>query len=330
MRVLYKIFLNRREHFFRIGLLRLLLMIVPMVFLSFPLYAEEDTPVPLQILPGDNYGVDWVKSVEQGMISPISSLDGKPVKKYKLPEPFIIKSKKKVMTDVLFSHDVHAYWLNCNACHPSIFPKKIGGTKDLSMKAIFKGKFCGKCHDVVAFRMKACYRCHLPFNKDKRKAALVAGKSKRKMYKNFALGEVKEAKNIRLGLTGKKAVEKIAAAKKVAAKKAAQKKAEEKRLAAKRAAEKKTAEERLAAKRASEKKVVEEKVAEEKATGNEIDLLRKALSERTRKQIEDCTMELNRAINEVLNKYQCVLDVSMVIRQGSVTPNIGVLPRVNK
>lgn len=79
-----------------------------------------------------------------------------------------------------------------------------------------------------------------------------------------------------------------------------------------------------------EEKVTEEKVTEEKAAGNEIDLLRKALSERTRKQIEDCTAELNRAINEVLNKHQCVLDVSMVIRQGSVTPSMGVLPRVNK
>ena len=83
-------------------------------------------------------------------------------------------------------------------------------------------------------------------------------------------------------------------------------------------------------KEVAEEKVAEEKVAEEKVAGNEIDLLRKALSERTRKQIEDCTIELNRTINEVLNKYQCILDVSMVIRQGSVTPNIGVLPRVNK
>ena len=68
----------------------------------------------------------------------------------------------------------------------------------------------------------------------------------------------------------------------------------------------------------------------EKATENEIDLLRKALSERTKKQIVDCTVELNRVINEVLNKHQCVLDVSVTVRQGSITPNIVVLPRVNK
>ncbi|MBE9503765.1 MAG: hypothetical protein IME96_06280, partial [Proteobacteria bacterium] len=260
-------FLNKKRYFFRISLLRVLLVTVPVVFLCFPLYAEEDaTPVPLQILPDDNYGVDWVRSVEEGIISPMGILEGKPVKKHKVPEPFIIKSKKKVMTNVLFSHDVHAYWLNCNACHPSVFPKKIGGTKDLSMKAIFQGKFCGKCHDVVAFSIKACYRCHLPRNKDKRKVKIATGKSKRKMYENFALGEIEEAKNIRLGLTGKKAVEKIAAAKKLAAKKVAKKKAEEKRLAAQRVAEKKVEKERLAAKKIADQKTSAKKAAAVKAT----------------------------------------------------------------
>lgn len=69
---------------------------------------------------------------------------------------------------------------------------------------------------------------------------------------------------------------------------------------------------------------------EKKVEGNEVDLLRRALLERTKKQIDDCTRELNGAMNEVLNKHQCILDVSMVIRQGSITPNIGVLPKANK
>lgn len=71
---------------------------------------------------------------------------------------------------------------------------------------------------------------------------------------------------------------------------------------------------------------------EEKTMGkaNEIDLLRKALSERTKKQVDDCTKELNRVINETLNKHQCILDVSMTIRQGSIIPNIGVLPRESR
>ena len=75
---------------------------------------------------------------------------------------------------------------------------------------------------------------------------------------------------------------------------------------------------------------MENERVEKKVEGNEVDLLRRALLERTKKQVADCIMELNGTINEVLNKHQCVLDVSVTVRQGSITPNVGVLPRANK
>ncbi|MBE9504614.1 MAG: hypothetical protein IME96_10605 [Proteobacteria bacterium] len=130
---------------------------------------NEETAIPLTLLPRDNYKmVDWAKAVESDFISPIGSLSGEEPNLRSSPKPLIIKSKMEVLTDVIFSHDVHSYWLNCENCHPSIFPEKHGGTEDLSMKAIFKGEFCGKCHDKVAFRLKECYRCHLPRNAKKK------------------------------------------------------------------------------------------------------------------------------------------------------------------
>jgi len=55
--------------------------------------------------------------------------------------------------------------------------------------------------------------------------------------------------------------------------------------------------------------------------------LRKMLSIKTEEQIKECTKELHEAINKILDKYQCILDVSITLRQGSIIPNIGVIPR---
>jgi uncharacterized protein YejL (UPF0352 family) len=55
--------------------------------------------------------------------------------------------------------------------------------------------------------------------------------------------------------------------------------------------------------------------------------LRKMLSIKTDEQINECTKELQEAINKVLDKHQCTLDISITLRQGSVVPNIGVIPR---
>lgn len=55
--------------------------------------------------------------------------------------------------------------------------------------------------------------------------------------------------------------------------------------------------------------------------------LRRMLSEKTEEQIKNCTKELHESINKILDKHQCMLDISITLRQGSVIPNIGVIPR---
>jgi hypothetical protein len=55
--------------------------------------------------------------------------------------------------------------------------------------------------------------------------------------------------------------------------------------------------------------------------------LRRMLSIKTEEQINECTKELQEAMNKVLDKHQCTLDISITLRQGSIIPNIGVIPR---
>ena len=120
--------------------------------------------VPLTLLPRDKYGlIDWAEGVRMKLISPISSLEGSMEEKT-YDTPVIIKSKMAVMTDVLFPHDVHAYWLSCKTCHPGIFVQTKGGNIDMTMWDILDGKYCGRCHDRVAFPLRECYRCHLDRN----------------------------------------------------------------------------------------------------------------------------------------------------------------------
>ena len=67
--------------------------------------------------------------------------------------------------DVVFSHRFHVKVKkqHCSYCHPEPFKKRRGMTK-FSMKDIWSGKFCGKCHNgKVAFSAKEpgnCSRCH--------------------------------------------------------------------------------------------------------------------------------------------------------------------------
>ena len=131
-------------------------------------YSLYDSPrkmaIPLTLLPRDKYElIDWAESVRRKLISPISSLDGSMDEK-PYDAPVIIKSKMAVMTDALFPHDVHTYWLNCKSCHPGIFVQARGGNEDMTMWNITDGKYCGRCHDRVAFPLRECYRCHLGLN----------------------------------------------------------------------------------------------------------------------------------------------------------------------
>lgn len=127
----------------------------------------DPTPdvVSLKFLPKDNYGfVDWAKAIKDGIISPVESLPGisKPIKdedRLENTQDILIKSKMDFMPDVLFPHTAHTVWLKCSVCHPKIFKKKAG-ENNISMVAIWKGNFCGRCHDRVAFPIRNCFKCH--------------------------------------------------------------------------------------------------------------------------------------------------------------------------
>lgn len=121
--------------------------------------------VSLQQLPVDTYGfVDWTRAVKESIIAPRESISGKPPvlgpeDREKFSGDVLIKSKMKFMPDVIFPHSAHTEWLKCSTCHPRIFKKKAGATP-ITMAGIWKGQFCGRCHDKVAFPTRNCFKCH--------------------------------------------------------------------------------------------------------------------------------------------------------------------------
>ena len=117
-------------------------------------------------LPLDKYGlVDWAEAVREGKVNPIPSLDSEkdtPARESRNTKILFI-TKSEFVADVLFPHDIHAYWLQCKICHDtvggSIFDREVGKIA-IDMVGIRQGKWCGRCHDKVAFPISDCNRCH--------------------------------------------------------------------------------------------------------------------------------------------------------------------------
>lgn len=110
-------------------------------------------------LPRDKRGeVDWMKALREERIRPRTSLrDERPMEVLKLD---IIMRNTKEMPHVRFPHESHTMWLACTNCHDGIFVPKAGANP-ITMGSIFQGKYCGVCHDRVAFTtVFACERCH--------------------------------------------------------------------------------------------------------------------------------------------------------------------------
>jgi len=110
-------------------------------------------------LPVDQDGKpDWMKALRAQAIVPRQRIDGSP-----RPPPLdldVIMRNTKQMPNVRFPHRAHTEWLECSNCHPAPFAEKAGSTA-IRMEDIFRGRFCGMCHDRVAFvTHRNCYRCH--------------------------------------------------------------------------------------------------------------------------------------------------------------------------
>ncbi len=118
--------------------------------------------IAVTLLPRDKYGIiDWAGSVRSGIISPLSSIDGLQEDNDPIDLLIPIKAKNEFMTDVMFPHSIHTYWLSCKNCHPGIFIQKKGGNPEMTMWKILDGKYCGRCHGKIAFPLRECYRCHM-------------------------------------------------------------------------------------------------------------------------------------------------------------------------
>lgn len=101
---------------------------------------------------------DWMSSIRSGSIAPRAGLSGN--EKMNVLHLDVVMKNTKEMPHVVFPHQSHTLWLDCSNCHPSPFVAKAGGNS-VSMTEIFNGKFCGMCHDRVAFiTFFACTRCH--------------------------------------------------------------------------------------------------------------------------------------------------------------------------
>ncbi|MDH4320011.1 MAG: cytochrome c3 family protein [Desulfobulbaceae bacterium] len=74
----------------------------------------------------------------------------------------------KPVTAVIFNHKRHTMeaGLECDSCHDGIFQMEAGsaeGNDDFTMDSLYKGKYCGACHDgQTAFASNSrCTSCHI-------------------------------------------------------------------------------------------------------------------------------------------------------------------------
>ncbi|MGD1075567.1 MAG: c(7)-type cytochrome triheme domain-containing protein [Thermodesulfovibrionales bacterium] len=112
--------------------------------------------------PKSNFGngVNWVKALEEGMITPVNYLAIKPPDDISYDKGFSLEAEWVNIPPAVFSHRPHVKWLDCNNCHPDIFNIKKKTTKHFEMTRMLNGEFCGVCHMTVAFPINDCKSCH--------------------------------------------------------------------------------------------------------------------------------------------------------------------------
>ena len=132
-------------------------------------YSHEDFVRIYESLPRDEENkVDWERAIDEGLIAPSATPDNREADEILMDLRVVIKFSDMLVRDVVFSHEVHTYWLNCDSCHPRLFKPEIGSNQ-MTMQEIRAGKYCGHCHGAVAFPTKVidapnfranCLRCH--------------------------------------------------------------------------------------------------------------------------------------------------------------------------
>ncbi len=123
------------------------------------LHRLQDPETALAGLPKDAQGFpDWMRALREGLISPRGGLrEEGPGEELDLD---VIMRNTRQMPWVKFPHRAHTQWLACSNCHPRPFEARAGANEIL-MADIFRGRYCGMCHDRVAFlTFFTCQRCH--------------------------------------------------------------------------------------------------------------------------------------------------------------------------
>lgn len=101
---------------------------------------------------------DWMAALRSGAIAPRAGLSEKET--MTVLDLDVLMKNTKEMPQVVFPHRAHTQWLDCANCHPAPFVAQAGANP-VSMSEIFRGKYCGMCHDRVAFiTFFSCERCH--------------------------------------------------------------------------------------------------------------------------------------------------------------------------
>lgn len=110
-------------------------------------------------LPRDAVGFpDWMRALRESTINPRAGV--RDTESMDVLDLDIIMRNTKEMPHVRFLHRSHTLWLACSNCHPAPF-NPVAGANPISMADIFRGQFCGMCHDRVAFiTFFSCDRCH--------------------------------------------------------------------------------------------------------------------------------------------------------------------------
>ncbi|MDX1810478.1 MAG: cytochrome c3 family protein, partial [Gammaproteobacteria bacterium] len=120
----------------------------------------QDPKASMNHFPFDRRGgINWVKAIDEGIISPRMSRKGDDENMNIMDMDMIFKDTGQ-MPWVRFPHLAHTRWLDCSNCHPAIFVPQKGGNPEIGMDAIIAGQYCGRCHDKVAFPLWTCERCH--------------------------------------------------------------------------------------------------------------------------------------------------------------------------
>lgn len=109
--------------------------------------------------PVDRQGnVDWMAALARGRIKPLADLRGQT--EIQPLDLDVVMTNTREMPYVRFPHRSHTLWLDCSNCHPAIFEPRAGANR-ITMAEIFRGRYCGVCHDRVAFvTFFSCDRCH--------------------------------------------------------------------------------------------------------------------------------------------------------------------------